>query len=66
MFDKLDKATGRAFNRMDAVRGESSDPDVQLYNTLTKDDFVGISNEYGAEQTLDYINTMERKRLRRK
>ena len=65
MFDKLNKATDKAFGRMDRVRGETSDPDVKLYNTLNENDFISISNQYGAEETLAYIDTMERKRLRR-
>ena len=65
MFDKLTKASGKAFDRMDKVRGDTSDPDVKLYNTLNESDFISISNQYGAEETLAYIDTMERKRLRR-
>jgi len=65
MLNRLDKVAGGAFNRYDKVMGESTDPDVRLYNTLSKDDFVFISNKYGVDDTADYIETMEKLRLKR-
>ena len=66
MIKRLDNVAGGAFNRFDKVMGESTNPDVRLYNTLNADDFTFISNKYGVDDTADYIETMEKLRLKGK
>ena len=65
VFDNLSKATSKAFQSMDSVVGNSPDEDVRLYESLKEDDFIVISQKYGADDTADYIREMETKRMRR-
>ena len=64
MFDNLSKAVPKAFQTLDRVIGESGDDEVRLYNSLTKNDFVAIAKEYGADNVSDYIQEMEKKRMK--
>ena len=64
MFDKLNKVTPRAFNTLDRAMGREVDEDLRLYETLQPDDFSKITEQYGADNTLEYIQEMERRRLK--
>ncbi len=64
MFDRLKKVTPRAFNTLDRVMGRQTDDDLRLYESLQPDDFKMISKQYGADNTLEYIQEMERRRLK--
>ena len=64
MFDRLKKVTPRAFNALDRAMGRQTDDDLRLYESLQPDDFKMISKQYGADGTLEYIQEMERRRLK--
>jgi len=64
MFDRVSKAVPKAFEDFDRASGNSPDQDVRLYDTLRPQDFLAITQEYGADQVSDYIREMERKRMK--
>ena len=64
MFDRMNKITPRAFNTLDRAMGRQTDDDLRLYESLQPDDFKMISKQYGADNTLEYIQEMERRRLK--
>jgi len=53
-----------AMKGWDKVLSGNVDTDLALYNTLSTDDMKGIMKEYGLDNTLTYIKTMESKRMR--
>jgi hypothetical protein len=64
MFGRIREASKSAFQRMGNLHSSDNvDPDIQLYDTLTGQDFSMIMNKYGEEETMRYIREMERKRL---
>ena len=64
MFDRLDKIVPKAFQTLDQVFGVTKDDDLDIYNTLTPEDFPHIATRYGADNTAEYIQEMERKRMK--
>lgn len=64
MFDRINKVTPRAFNTLDRAMGRQTDDDLRLYESLQPEDFNKISQQYGADNTLEYIQEMERRRLK--
>ena len=64
MFDRLDKIVPKAFKTLDQVFGVTKDDDLDMYNTLTPEDFPHIATRYGADNTAEYIQEMERKRMK--
>lgn len=64
MFDRMNKVTPRAFNTLDRAMGRQTDDDLRLYESLSPEDFNAISRQYGADNTLEYIQTMEQRRLK--
>jgi hypothetical protein len=63
MFDKMTNATRSAFDRAGSVTGGENDPDLSLYQSLAPQDFTALMKEYGEEDILRYIRTMESKKL---
>lgn len=63
VFDRLKKATQTAFNRVGKTASVVSDPDLNLYGKLKPEDFGKLINQYGADQTLQYIKEMEHKKV---
>jgi len=64
MFDKISKVAPNAFNTLDKAMGRQTDGDLRLYESLSPEDFNAISRQYGADNTLEYIQTMEQRRLK--
>lgn len=64
MFDRLQAQATRAFDNISNAVGGNSDPDLDLYNTLTEDDFPKLIRRYGDDNVLEYIQLMEKKRLK--
>jgi hypothetical protein len=64
MFDRLDKVTARAFKTLDTVFGGVQDNDLDTYDTLTPEDFPHLATRYGVDNTAEYIQEMERRRLK--
>lgn len=62
LFSKVEKATRTAFDRVGTVTGTENDPDLSLYQTLAPNDFTELMKEYGEENILSYIKTMESRR----
>lgn len=42
----------------------NEDKHIQIYDSLTSQDFGDMIKEFGAENVMDYIQTMEGRRLR--
>ena len=64
-FDRMANAVGRGIEQMKRSYGIEPDPDVRAYNALQPDDFDAIAREFGMEQTSQYIEDMERRRIKR-
>ena len=64
MIDRLDKIVPKAFQTLDQVFGVTKEDDLDIYNTLTPEDFPHIATRYGADNTAEYIQEMERKRMK--
>jgi len=62
VFDRMQKATKSAFDKVGKVAGISADADLNLYNKLKPEDFGQIVNKFGADQALAYIKEMEHRR----
>jgi len=52
-----------AMSKWGKVMSGSVDTDLALYNSLSTDDMTAIMREYGVDDTLTYIKTMEGKRM---
>jgi len=65
MFDRMNSIVPKAFGNMDKAMGKMKvDPDLSLYDTLAPEDFTHIANRYGADATAEYIQEMEKMRLK--
>ncbi len=64
--DQARSATSNAFNQTATMAGVSNDPDVRLYERLSQDDLMQLSQKYGLNQMIEYIRTMESKRMGRR
>jgi hypothetical protein len=62
-FGKMKNAARQAFDRVSRASNLETDSDLRLYNTLKPDDFQRIVQQYGANETVQYIQKMEAKRL---
>jgi len=56
-------ASSIALNSMRKMSGMHTDPDIVRYESFKPEDFAALSDQYGSDNVLDYINEMERKRL---
>lgn len=63
MFGMMQKATKKAFERVGRVGGVEVDPDLALYDTLKPQHFTELMKEYGEQPIIDYIKTMESKKI---
>ena len=64
-FDRVERAAGRGMDRlMDSV-GIEKDVELNNYNSLSTDDFQEITNAFGADATISYIQEMESRKLKR-
>ena len=60
--DIAQKSLQRSMDRA----GIETDPAILLYNKLTKDDLSDLADLYGKDDVMDYVRTMESKRLFRR
>lgn len=65
-FAMVQRATKKAFQRVGAVSGMETDPDLKLYSTLKPEHFTKLMEVYGEEPIIDYIKEMESNRIMRK
>ena len=65
MFDNINKVVPKAFNTLDRAVGAETDEDLKLYNSLEPRHFGEIVKRYGEDNTLKYIQEMEKRRLKR-
>jgi len=63
MFDKMSKASSGAFRNMDKAVGGNIDPDLSLYKKLRPEHFNQIAQQYGLDNTVAYIQAMEKKQI---
>lgn len=63
LFSKMQKAAQSAFDRVGNVTGTENDPDLSIYQTLAPQDFTKLMQQFGEEEILRYIKTMESRRL---
>ena len=65
-FNRTVDLTSKALKRSMMRTGIETDPALILYNKLTKDDLSDLANLYGEDDVMDYVKTMESKRLFRR
>lgn len=58
--------TQKSLERSMKRAGIETDPAILLYNKLTKDDLSDLADIYGKDDVMDYVRTMESKRLFRR
>lgn len=63
VFDRGIKNTTSAFDRSMKRLGIQTDEDVALYESLEPGMFKNLSEKFGEENVLEYIRSMESKRL---
>lgn len=63
LFDKMSKATRKAFDNVGRVANVETDPDLMTYQALKPGDFGKMMGEFGEENVLSYIKAMEARRL---
>lgn len=59
IIEKPRNAAKGAYNMWHRALGVESDSDIDLYKSLSQDDFDRISEKYGIENTVEYIREME-------
>lgn len=62
-FNKMEKATRSAFDRVGNVVGTEPDPDLSFYKSLAPQDFTNLMKEYGENDVVRYIKDMESKMI---
>lgn len=65
VFDRMGQAAQTAAGNYGRLLGQSPNRDVAFYETLTPDDFDRMGKQHGSEAVIEYITTMEARRLRR-
>lgn len=65
-FDKMSNAARTVFDRVAKSANREVDPDLMIYEELKPEDFDEIMKTYGVENTVDYVKSMEYKRLTKK
>lgn len=63
MVDDIKAGAKQAAAEMKQAMGQPTDPDLSLYNRLSQSDFEAIRAQHGDEGLLEYIQSMESKRL---
>ena len=61
---KLRWAAGKAMENVRTVTGGSNDNELSIYNRLSSDEFKLIGEKYGQDGLIQYIKTMEAKKMR--
>jgi len=64
MFNRINKAAPSAIQNVSKAVGGELDKDLALYRSLNENDFAKLSQMYGQENVIEYIETMERKRIK--
>ena len=62
--DVMRSATKKAFDQATQVLGKPVDPELIIYQKLNADAFVELMKRYGETDVLDYIRTMEARRMK--
>lgn len=62
--DASNKSIRGAFNSWHKALGINTDSDLDLYKSLSQDDFKRISERYGFDSTTTYIQEMEKRILK--
>jgi hypothetical protein len=65
-FNKMEKATRAAFDRVGNITGGENDADLNLYKSFTPPDFTKLMQEYGENDVVRYIKEMESKMILRR
>jgi hypothetical protein len=63
VFDRIQRATQKAFDRVGKTANIPTDPDLRIYNDLQPKDFEAMTQKYGQDDVMKYIQEMEAKRL---
>jgi len=58
------RAINTAFGSWHKTLGLNTDSDLDLYKSLSQDDFRRISDKYGIDNTANYIKEMESRMLK--
>jgi len=58
------KAIRGAFSSWHKTLGLNTDSDLDLYKSLSQEDFRRISDKYGMDNTANYIQEMEKRMLK--
>lgn len=64
MFDRINKVIPQAFNNVTKAVRPDADEDVDFYDTLDESDLLNISKKYGPDNLVDYIESMEKRKLK--
>jgi hypothetical protein len=64
-FTQLRVASKAALNSTAEISGQPNDPDLMLYNQLTPDTLNELSSTYGVDQMMEYVRTMEARKMGR-
>lgn len=63
VINRIEKGVHQAFMRVNRLFNESGNRDLSIYENLDIRDLQALADIYGQEQVLDYIRTMETKRM---
>lgn len=64
--DSLQSSVGKAFDRARSSNGASNDSDLSLYEALQPQDFEALAQKFGPDTVVDYVKSMEAKRMTQK
>lgn len=62
-FSMVQRATKKAFQKVQGVAGVETNPDLKLYSTLKPEHFTKLIAEYGEGPIIDYIRDMESQKI---
>jgi len=60
----LRAAASQGFDQLTSLNKKNVDEDLELYGTLTEKDFSNLVRQYGNDDVMKYIKTMEARRLK--
>jgi len=60
----LRAAASQGFDQLTSLGKTSQDEDLELYSTLKEEDFSKLVKQYGNDEVMKYIKTMEARRLK--
>lgn len=63
IFSQVNKSVSAGLDRLVTLFDDTMDEDIRLYNNLLPEDLDELSKIYGKDEIMDYIKTMEVKRL---